>query len=303
MKKPSLVIMAAGMGSRYGGLKQIAPIDSYGHTIIDYSIYDAIQAGFSEVTFVIKKEIEKDFFAVVKPHLENKDCKVNFVYQELDKIPSGYSVPSDRKKPWGTAHAILCCKDVIDGPFAVINSDDYYGPRAFKLIYDFLSEIKDGKSGNYAMVGYRIQNTLSKSGTVSRGMCKADENGNLTEIIERTKVGLEDGKIYFYENDSKFDIDPNALVSMNFWGFDKHFISLCENRFSSFLEDALKNDPEKEEFYLPKVIAGLLCDKTVNVRVLETEDDWYGVTHRGDHEMIVNAFEKLIKDGKYPKAF
>ena len=303
MKKPSLVIMAAGMGSRYGGLKQIAPIDSFGHTIIDYSIYDAIQAGFSEITFVIKKEIEKDFFVVMKPHLENKDLKINYVYQELDKIPSGYSVPGDRKKPWGTAHAILCCKEVIDGPFAVINSDDYYGPKAFKLIYDFLSEIKEGESGNYAMVGYRIKNTLSKSGTVSRGVCNADEIGNLTEIVERTKVGLEDGKIYFYEADSKFDIDPNSLVSMNFWGFDKHFISLCESRFTLFLEDALKNDPEKGEFYLPKVIANLLYDKTVNVRVLESEDDWYGVTHKEDHAMVVNAFENLIKSGKYPKAF
>ena len=303
MKKPNLVIMAAGMGSRYGGLKQIDSVDSYGHTIIDYSIYDAMKAGFDEITFVIKKAIEEDFFAVMKPHLENKAVKVNFVYQEIDKLPEGFKAPKERTKPWGTAHAVLCCKDVIDGPFAVINADDYYGPKAYKLIYDFLSKLDEKDSGKYAMIGYRIKNTVSSSGTVSRGICQADEEGNLTEIIERTKIGLEGEEIYFYEEDQKEKLSGDALVSMNFWGFDKNFISMCETHFVEFLEKTLENDPLKGEFYLPKVVASLIDESLVNVKVIETEDTWHGVTHKEDHPEIVRAFEKMQSEGLYPKTF
>ena len=303
MKKPSLVIMAAGMGSRYGGLKQIDAVDSFGHTIIDYSIYDAMQAGFEEITFVIKKEIEADFFAVMKPHLENKSLKVNYVYQELDKIPEGYTVPEGRRKPWGTAHAILCCKDVVDGPFAVINADDYYGPGAYRLIYEFLANLDENSSGRYAMIGYRIKNTVSPSGTVSRGICQADENGDLTEVIERTKIGLEGDKIYFYESDEKTELDPDALVSMNFWGFDKGFISMCERGFSAFLDATLVSDPQKGEFFLPKVVASLIDSNDAKVKVIETEDTWYGVTHKEDHPDVVRAFKKMIDEGMYPDNF
>ena len=303
MKKPTLVIMAAGMGSRYGGLKQIEAIDSFGHTLIDYSIYDAMCAGFEEITFVIKKEIEKDFLSVMEPHLAGKDIKINYVYQELNKLPKGYSVPDGRTKPWGTAHAVLCCKDVIDGPFAVINADDYYGKNAFLEIYKFLSSLPENSGHSYAMIGYRIKNTVSPSGTVSRGICEQNEDGNLTNIVERTKIMPEGNKIYFYEDDRKEELDPNALVSMNFWGFDSSFIKECEKRFAPFLDNTLKTDPMKGEFYLPKVVAALISEKVADVKVLESKDRWYGVTHKADHDSVVKAFAKMIEDGEYPESF
>ena len=295
--------MAAGMGSRYGGLKQIDAIDSFGHTIIDYSIYDAIEAGFEEITFVIKKAIEKDFFSVMKPHLAGKPVKVNYVYQELDKLPDGYSVPPGREKPWGTSHAILCCKDVIDGPFAVINADDYYGKSAFSEMYKFLSSLPEDSSYSYAMIGYRIKNTVSPSGTVSRGICNQNERGELCEIVERTKIIPEGGDICFYEGDRRETLDPDSLVSMNFWGFDQSFISECEKRFPEFLDGALATDPVKGEFYLPKVVASLIAENKASVKVIETHDRWHGVTHREDHPAIVAAFAEMIKNGIYPEAF
>ena len=303
MKKPSLVIMAAGMGSRYGGLKQIESIDAFGHTLIDYSIYDAMNAGFEEITFVIKKEIEADFLSVMKSHLDGKNVKVNYVYQELYNLPDGYEVPNGRIKPWGTAHAVLCCKDVIDGPFAVINADDYYGKSAFREIYKFLSSLPENSSHSYAMIGYRIKNTVSPSGTVSRGICHQNENGELTHIVERTKIMPEGEKIYFYEDDGREELDPNSLVSMNFWGFDKSFIEECENRLKEFLDDALVTDPMKGEFYLPKVVASLISEHTASVKVIETKDLWYGVTHKEDHASVVEAFSEMIENGEYPKEF
>lgn len=303
MKKPTLVIMAAGMGSRYGGLKQIESIDSFGHTLIDYSIYDAMSAGFEKITFVIKKEIEADFFSVMKPHLEGKNVKVNYVYQELYKLPEGYEVPDGRVKPWGTAHAVLCCKDVIDGPFAVINADDYYGKSAFCEIYKFLSSLPENSSHSYSMIGYRIKNTVSPSGTVSRGICHQNEDGELTHIVERTKIMPEGEKIYFYEDDGREELDPNSLVSMNFWGFDKSFIEECENRFREFLDDALVTDPMKGEFYLPKVVASLISERAARVKVIESKDLWYGVTHKEDHASVVKAFSDMIENGEYPGDF
>lgn len=303
MRKPTLVIMAAGMGSRYGGLKQIESIDPFGHTLIDYSIYDAMSAGFEEITFVIKKEIEADFLSVMKSHLDGKNIKVNYVYQELYKLPEGYEVPSARVKPWGTAHAVLCCKDVIDGPFAVINADDYYGKSAFSEIYKFLSSLPEKSSHSYAMIGYRIKNTVSPSGTVSRGICHQNENGELTHIVERTKIMPDGDKIYFYESDSREELDPDSLVSMNFWGFDKSFIVECENRFNGFLDDALVNDPIKGEFYLPKVVASLISEHAASVKVIESKDLWYGVTHKEDHASVVKAFSDMIMNGEYPGKF
>ena len=303
MRKPSLVIMAAGMGSRYGGLKQIESIDSYGHTLIDYSIYDAIEAGFREITFVIKKEIDADFRLVMEPHLRGKDIKVNYVYQELDKLPPGYSVPDGRVKPWGTAHAVLCCKDLIDAPFAVINADDYYGKSAFRDMYAFLSSLPESSERAYAMIGYRIKNTVSPSGTVSRGICHQDEDGMLTHIVERSKIMPEGDKIYFYEADEKEELDPDSLVSMNFWGFDSSFIRECEARFDSFLGEALATDPLKGEFYLPKVVASLIAEGAASVKVMESRDRWYGVTHREDHDSVAEAFSNMIESGEYPKDF
>ena len=303
MKKPSLVIMAAGMGSRYGGLKQIDSIDSYGHTIIDYSIYDAIEAGFENIVFVIKKEIEEDFMAVMAPHLAGKSIKVSYVFQELYKLPDGYSVPEGRGKPWGTAHAVLCCKDVIDGPFAVINSDDYYGKSAFKKIYEFLANLPDDSEYSYAMVGYRIKNTVSPCGTVSRGVCRQNERGELLEIVERTKIQPEGDKIFFYEGENKTELDPNSLVSMNFWGLDSSFIKECEAAFGGVLDEILASDPMKGEFYLPKMVAALIENGKAKVQVLESHDKWHGVTHREDHASVSKAFLEMIANGVYPGNF
>ncbi len=303
MKKPTLVIMAAGMGSRYGGLKQIESIDSFGHTLIDYSIYDAMEAGFEEITFVIKKEIESDFMSVMEPHLQEKNVKVNYVYQELYKLPEGYSVPTGRMKPWGTAHAVLCCKDVIDAPFAVINADDYYGKSAFRDIYNFLSELPKDSSHAYGMIGYRLGNTVSPSGTVSRGICMQNDNGELTHISERSRIMPEGDKIYFYENGEREELDPDSLVSMNFWGFDKTFINECENRFKAFLDETLVSDPLKGEFYLPKVVASLISEGSATVKVMESRDRWYGVTHKEDHASVFDAFSQMIENGEYPGNF
>ena len=303
MKKTTLVIMAAGMGSRYGGLKQIEAIDSYGHTLIDYSIYDAIEAGFREITFVIKKEIESDFMSVMEPHLRGKDVKVNYVYQELYKLPEGYSVPEGRVKPWGTAHAVLCCKDVIDAPFAVINADDYYGKSAFRYMYKFLSALPGDSSYSYGMIGYRIKNTVSPIGTVSRGICHQNEAGQLTHIVERIKILPEGDKIYFYEGENREELDPDSLVSMNFWGFDFSFVRECEMRFEAFLDETLATNPEKGEFSLPKVVADLISERAATVKVMESRDRWYGVTHKEDHASVVDAFSRKMENGEYPRNF
>lgn len=303
MNKPTLVIMAAGMGSRYGGLKQIEAIDDFGHTIIDYSIYDAMEAGFSEVTFVIKKEIECDFLEVMDPHLRDKDIKVNYVYQELDKIPAGFSLSEKRKKPLGTAHAILCCKDVINGPFAVINADDYYGKEAFTLIYKFLSELGENERGSYAMVGYRLGNTISPNGSVSRGVCRSDPDGNLAEILERKSIYPVGEKIYYDSEHGREELSGDALVSMNFWGFDHGFIDRLEERFPSFLENTLKADEERGEFSLPIEVADMINKGECSVKVLETHDRWHGVTSRADHDAVVKAFAELLANNAYPRNF
>ena len=303
MNKPTLVIMAAGMGSRYGGLKQIEAIDDFGHTIIDYSIYDAMKAGFSDVTFVIKKEIECDFLEVMEPHLRGKDIKVNYVYQELDKIPVGFSLSEKRKKPLGTAHAILCCKDVIDGPFAVINADDYYGKEAFSLIYKFLSELGENESGDYAMIGYRLGNTISPNGSVARGVCRSDHDGNLTEIVEKKSIYPLDGKIYSDGAQGREELSADALVSMNFWGFDRGFIDKLEECFPIFLENDLKADEEHGEFSLPIEVADMINKGECSVKVLETHDHWHGVTSRADHDAVVKAFAELISNNAYPSDF
>ena len=303
MKNPELVIMAAGMGSRYGGLKQIDKVDQEGHIIIDYSIYDAMKAGFKDVTFIIKKEIEKDFREVIDSHLEGKDINVKYVYQEIDKIPEGFSVPESRRKPWGTAHAILCCLGTVDAPFAVINADDYYGANAFKKIYEFLKNVNDDEKYHYAMVGYRIKNTVTEQGTVSRGVCESDENSMLTKIVERTKIGTENGNIYFLENDEKIDLDPETLVSMNLWGFTPSYIRECVARFPEFLEKNLPINPEKCEFFLPSVVADLIAEGKADVKVLDNVDKWYGVTYKEDKAVVAKAFAEFKEQGIYPVGF
>ncbi len=304
MKNPELVIMAAGMGSRYGGLKQIDKVDDKGHIIIDYSIHDAIKAGFRDVTFIIKKEIEKDFREVLDPHLEGKSINVKYVYQEIDKLPEGYSVPEGRRKPWGTAHALLCCLGTVDAPFAVINADDYYGAHAFEKIYNFLVNAQDDDKYHFAMVGYRIKNTVTEQGTVSRGVCTYGTDGMLTSIVERTKIGIKpDGGIYYTEDGTDYDLDPDTLVSMNLWGFTPAYLKECAARFPAFLDENLPKNPEKCEFFLPTVVSELVTEGKADVRVLDNEDKWYGVTYKEDKETVVNAFRALREAGVYPDNF
>ncbi len=304
MKNPELVIMAAGMGSRYGGLKQIDKVDDKGHIIIDFSIHDAIKAGFRDVTFIIKHEIEKDFREVMDAHLADKNINVKYVFQELDKLPEGYSVPEGRKKPWGTAHALLCTLGTVDAPFAVINADDYYGAHAFEKIYDFLKNTTDDEKYHYAMVGYRIKNTVTEQGTVSRGVCTYDENSMLTSIVERTKIGIKNGgEIYYTENDKDFDLNPDTLVSMNLWGFTPSYLRECEKRFPKFLDENLPKNPEKCEFFLPGVVADLIAEGKADVKVLDNTDKWYGVTYKEDKAAVVNAFRELKDAGVYPENF
>ena len=303
MKNPELVIMAAGMGSRYGGLKQIDKIDDFGHIIIDYSIYDAIRAGFRDVTFIIKREIEKDFREVMDAHLLGKNINVKYVYQEVDMLPSGYELPAGRKKPWGTAHAIMCCRGVVDAPFAVINADDYYGAHAFEKIYNFLKNTKDDSKYHYAMVGYRIKNTVTEKGTVSRGICKSDDAGMLTDIVERTKIGIREGEIYYTEGEVDYPLSPDSLVSMNLWGFTPSYIEECYNRFPGFLDKNLKVNPDKCEFYLPAVVSQLIEEGKADVKVLDNEDKWYGVTYKEDKADVAKAFREFFQEGLYPENF
>ncbi|MBQ8879547.1 MAG: nucleotidyltransferase [Clostridia bacterium] len=303
MKNPELVIMAAGMGSRYGGLKQIDKVDDEGHIIIDYSIFDAVKAGFRDFTFIIKKEIERDFREVMDAHLEGKGLNVKYVYQELDKLPEGYSVPDGRRKPWGTAHALLCCLGTVDAPFAVINADDYYGANAFIKIYDFLKNTSDDTKYHFAMVGYRVKNTVTEMGTVSRGVCQSDENGMLTEIVERTKIGVNGDKIYYTEDGVDYDLAPDTLVSMNLWGFTPSYLRECKARFPRFLDENLPKNPEKCEFFLPTVVSELITEGKADVKVLDNTDKWYGVTYKEDKEAVVAAFRDLKSRGVYPDKF
>ena len=303
MKNPELVIMAAGMGSRYGGLKQIDKVDSEGHIIIDYSIFDAMRAGFRDFTFIIKKEIEKEFREVMDAHLEGKPINVKYVYQELDKLPEGYSVPDGRRKPWGTGHALLCCLGTVTAPFAVINADDYYGANAFMKIYDFLKNVEDDGKYHYAMVGYRIKNTVTEQGTVSRGICASNDDGMLTEIVERTKIGIRDGEIYFTEDGVDTPLDPDTLVSMNLWGLTPSYLEECKKRFPLFLDENLPKNPEKCEFFLPTVVSELIGEGKADVKVIDNTDKWYGVTYKEDKATVVEAFKGLKAQGIYPDKF
>lgn len=302
MKKPVLVIMAAGMGSRYGGMKQIDPVDEYGHIIVDFSIYDAYLAGFEEVIFVIKRENAEDFHNVIGNRIE-KIMKVRYAFQELENLPEGFEVPAGRVKPWGTAHAILSCKDMIDGPFAVINADDYYGREAFKQIYDYLSVHEDNEKYQYAMVGYQLKNTLTENGSVARGVCEIDGAGKLVSVIEHTTIVKRGENAAYTEDDGKSytELAGDTIVSMNLWGFSKGFLSEVEYGFRDFLQEGLQHNPLKCEYYLPSVVSRLLDNNKAEVKVLLTTEKWYGVTYRKDKPMVMTALKKLEENNFYPK--
>lgn len=277
-KDATLIVMAAGMGSRFGGLKQLEPIGPGGEVILDFSVYDAIKAGFNKVVFIIRKDIEKDFRELVGNRIDKK-VKTEYVIQEMENIPEGFTVPEGRTKPWGTAHAVFCCKDVIDTPFAVINADDYYGPGAFKAIYDELTS-----SENTCMVGYKLGNTLTENGTVARGVCEV-EDGLLKGITEYTAIDKNSG------------VPLDTTVSMNMWGFRQNIFSRIEEDFILFLEN-MKN-PAKDEFYIPLVVDRSIKTFDEKIVVLNTDEKWYGVTYREDKESVVNAIKKLFEDGLY----
>ena len=302
MKKPVLVIMAAGMGSRYGGLKQIDPVDEQGHIIMDFSIFDAKRAGFKKVIFIIKKEIEKDFKEVIGNRIE-KVVDVAYAFQDLHNIPDGYEVPADRVKPWGTAHAVLSCKDLIDGPFAVINADDYYGRDAFQKIYDFLSTHEDNEKYCYTMVGYQLENTLTENGHVARGICEMNEAGELVSVTERTRIEKRDGGAAFTEDDGATwtTLPEGTIVSMNMWGFTEGFLGEIDNGFEAFLEEGLKKNPLKCEYFLPTVVSNLLTQDKATVSVLTSEDKWYGVTYKEDKPVVEQAIKDFKKVGLYPE--
>ncbi|MSS62338.1 nucleotidyltransferase family protein [Velocimicrobium porci] len=302
MKKPVLVIMAAGMGSRYGGLKQIDPIDEEGHIIIDFSIYDAIEAGFDELVFIIKREDEREFRECIGNRME-KIIKVNYAYQELDVLPEGFHVPAGRKKPYGTGHAILCCKDVIHGPFAVINADDYYGKHAYKMMYDFLCRQQDDDKYHYAMVGYVLENTLTEHGHVARGICEVSEDGYLQNINERTRIEIIGDEVAYTEDEGKSYtlLSKESTVSMNLWGFGESILSELEKQFVPFLEENFQKNPLKCEYFLPSVVDKLLKEQIATVEVMKSFDRWYGVTYREDKEQVVEAIKGLKVSGLYPK--
>ncbi len=300
MKAPVLVIMAAGMGSRYGGLKQIDPVDEHGNLIIDFSIYDALKAGFKKVVFIIKHEIEADFREVIGDRI-SAYVDTEYVYQEVDALPAGFSVPEGRVKPWGTAHAVLCCKGVVDAPFAVINADDYYGSHAFQMIYDYLCQARDDEKYRYAMVGYILENTLTENGHVARGVCTT-EDGFLTDIHERTRIEKRPGgPAYTEDGETWVDIPQGSIVSMNLWGFSESILGELEQRFAGFLEENLPANPVKCEYFLPSVVDSLLKEGKATVRVLPSQDKWYGVTYRPDHEIVVEAVKQFKRDGLYPE--
>ena len=302
MNKPILVVMAAGMGSRYGGLKQIDPIGKNGEIIIDYSIFDAYRAGFRKVVFIIKEEIFVDFKEVIGDRI-SKIMDVCYAFQKLDDLPEGFTVPEGRVKPWGTGHAVLAARDYIDGPFAVINADDYYGVEGFKKIYDFLSTAEDDEKCHYTMVGYELMNTLSENGHVARGVCTTNADGYLDNVVERTKIVKGEVMPRFTEDDGATwtDLPNDTIVSMNMWGFTRSYLDEAEARFPAFLEETAKTNPLKGEYFLPSVVSQLLAEKKARVRVLSSEDKWYGVTYKEDKPVVVNALAEMRSSGVYPQ--
>ena len=297
--QPTLLILAAGMGSRYGGLKQMDQFGPSGETIIDYSIYDAIRAGFGKVVFIIRESLRNDFEEVFGKKYEGK-IKLEFVSQELDKIPSGIAVNPERVKPWGTAHAVLMAKDVINEPFAVINADDFYGKDAFEKMGAYLSGLEADDTTSYSMVGYYLHNTLSDHGSVNRGICETDAEGNLTIVTERTKIERNaDGVIQFPDEEGAIhSLGEDTVVSMNMWGCIPAVFDQCEQQFSEFLKD--RGQELKSEFYIPTLISNLIDSNDAVVKVLNTDAEWFGVTYKEDKPVVVENLNRLVSEGIYP---
>lgn len=302
MKKPVLVILAAGMGSRYGGLKQMDPVDEQGHKIIDFSIYDAKRAGFEEVVFIIKREMEQDFRECVGDPI-SRHMTVKYVFQELINVPKNFTIPEGRVKPWGTTHAVLCCKDVIDGPFMVINADDYYGKNGYKVMYEFLTNNGDDEKCRYAMVGYELGKTLTDKGSVTRGICKRDAEGFLTNIVEQKMiVKTEDGAAYSEDEGKTFiPVAVDAPVSMNMWGFGKSVMPLFEKAINRFFTEDVAKNPMKAECLIPTEVDVLLKEDVATVKVLTSSDQWFGVTYKEDKPFVVESIKKLKDAGEYPE--
>ena len=311
MNKPVLIIMAAGMGSRYGGLKQIDPVSDKGEIILDFSLYDAMMAGFEDVVFVIKEENEADFRALIDERA-GKHMNLRYAFQKLEDIPEGYKVPEGREKPWGTCHAVMSARHLVNGPFAVINADDYYGPGAFQSMYDFLEKsaeeaAKEEAAGTkpaqyeFCMIGYELKNTITENGHVSRGVCDVTDGGYLKDIVERTKIMRRDGGIQYTEDgESWVTLPEDTVVSMNFWGFSKDMMTEMVAGFPEFLDEALKTFPLKGEYFLPGVVDTLLKEEKARVRVLRSRDKWYGVTYKEDKQTVVDALQAMKDKGLYP---
>lgn len=304
MKKPALVILAAGMGSRYGGLKQMDPMDPMGHAIIDYSIYDAKRAGFGKVVFVIKKAIEEDFKETVGSRVPD-DMEVFYAFQEVDSLPDGFLLPEGRIKPWGTAHAVLCAKPFINEPFAVINADDYYGVHGFQVMADFLTKPIVGEKAPFAMVGYHLGNTVTENGSVSRGICEVDQDHQLISITERTHIEKKGDHAEFTEDDgvSWESLPFETLVSMNFFGFQPMIMDELEKGFPEFLKTSLSVNPLKCEYFIPSAASDLLNQGKATMKVLVSKDQWYGVTYPEDKQSVIDALTQFRADGIYPENF
>ena len=299
MKEPVLVVMAAGMGSRYGGLKQIDPVGSQGEAILDYSLYDAYQAGFRTAVIIIKEAIKNDFMETVGKRLENCPMEIRYAYQELHMLPDGYNVPYGRSKPWGTTHAVYCAREAIGGaPFVCLNADDYYGKEAFKVAYNALKN--NTEANHFYMVGYEVANTVTEHGAVTRGICKVNGDHLLTEIVECKGVEKTADGIRVPHGNGWKELAPETPVSMNMWGFTDHFMELVESRFPRVLKVAMQEDPMKYEFLLPTTVAHMIDEKLVNVTVLTTPDTWFGVTYAADKPKVVAALRELTEQGLYP---
>ena len=301
-KKPVLVVMAAGMGSRYGGLKQIDPVGSHGEAILDYSLFDAYEAGFRTAVIIIKEAIRADFMDTVGARLQKAPVEIRYAYQELDMLPAGYTVPAGRTKPWGTSHAVLCAREAIgDAPFAVINADDYYGKSAYRVMYEALSKAQDGEKLDYCMVGYEVGKTVTEHGSVARALCLTDEMGCLTQVIEQRRIEKYEGGIHYTEDGENWvELAPDTLVSMNIWGFTPSFLTEVEKAFTAFLDDAQKTNPLNSEYLLPVLVQHLLTQGNISVKVLTSSDQWHGVTYAADKPLVVAALQEKTREGLYP---
>ena len=298
--KPTLLLLAAGMGSRYGGLKQLDGLGPNGETIMDYSIYDAVKAGFGKIVFVIRKDFEQDFREKILAKYEGH-VPAELVFQSLDALPEGFNVPEGREKPWGTNHAVLMAKDVIKEPFLVINCDDFYNRDAFMVIGKFLADLPEDSKNRYAMVGFRVGNTLSENGTVARGICSKDAEGNLTTVVERTEIMRVNGPVCYKDEQGEWGpVEDNTPVSMNMWGFTPDYFEYSEAYFKEFLSDPKNMENLKAEFFIPLMVNKLINDKTATVNVLDTTSKWFGVTYAADRDDVVARIQKLIDEGVYP---